>query len=506
MTPSGAQAPRPHDPAPRLPSLHPLTERYQVQLDAGERHELSAVAAHALARESGLCDLTPFGTDVETGLGPWPCLCIEDHSEITLFERSGNVLYGHRSLLLARDGDLAVMSNQRSPAFEAYCRETLGLGEVEVLSPCAPEDKPVAARCAADEALLDRVAERARRSGGLNIMPYMGTGGTWRLAGAIAGRARATVRVAAPPPRLVRRVNDKIWFARLVTELLGQRAMPPAEAAYGPAALAASLARMAEDYVQVAVKLPSSASAEGNVVFDAFQIQSLGLRALRDEALATLRRTGWGGDFPLMVTAWEQPLLASPSVQLWIPGRDQGNPIVEAIFDQTLIGPRHEFAGAEPTGLSEAWQQRIAEEAARLGCVLQDLGYFGRCSLDAILVGSSAAKARLHWIESNGRWGGVSLPLTLANRLTGDWRRHPPVIVERGGLELPPRSLAAVLEALEDELFVAGRRSGGAVILSPGAIETGKGFEIMAIADTLAEARAAANETARRLMLLRNAA
>ena len=506
MNPSGARAPHDHGSAPRLLTLHPLTEGYLVELDAGERRELSAVAARVLAGEPGLCNLAPFGTEVESGLGRWPCLCIEDHSEITLFERSGNVLYGHRSLLLARDGDFAVMSDHRSPAFETYCRETLGLGKVEVLSPKGPGDSPIAARCASDQTLLDLVAERARRSGGLNIMPYMGTGETWRLAGAIAARARATVRVAAPPPRLVRRANDKIWFARLVADVLGHQAKPPAEAAYGPAALADRLARLARDHAQVAVKLPSSASAEGNVVFDAQHIQSLGLPALRDDLMAALRRTGWGGDFPLMVIAWEQPLLASPSAQLWIPDRDHGQPIVEAIFDQTLIGPRHEFGGAEPTGLAEAWQQRIADEAARLGYVLRDLGYFGRCSLDAILVGGSAANARLHWIECNGRWGGVSLPLTLANRLTGDWRSHPLVITERGGLELPRRSLTAVLEALEDSLFIARRRSSGAVILSPGAIETGRGFEIMAIADTLAEARAEAQEAARRLVSGRNAA
>ena len=44
---------------------------------------------------------------------------------------------------------------------------------------------------------------------------------------------------------------------------------------------------------------------------------------------------------------------------------------------------------------------------------------------DAILIGESLADARLHWIECNGRWGGVSIPMTLANRLTGDWARHP---------------------------------------------------------------------------------
>jgi hypothetical protein len=172
-------------------------------------------------------------------------------------------------------------------------------------------------------------------------------------------------------------------------------------------------------------------------------------------------------------------VLASPSVNLWIPEAGSGDPIVEAVFDQQLTGAGREFAGAAPSALPSVWQRRLACEAVLLGAVFQRLGYFGRCSFDAIVVGSDLDHAVLHWIECNGRWGGVSLPVTLASRLFGDWRRQPFVIVERSDLRGPPRDFAHVLEQLEGELYIAGGEATGAVILSPWPLEKGTGYELM---------------------------
>ena len=49
------------------------------------------------------------------------------------------------------------------------------------------------------------------------------------------------------------------------------------------------------------------------------------------------------------------------------------------------------------------------------------MGYFGRLSLDAILLAQRGANPAIRWIEANARWGGVSIPMTIANRkpLTG---------------------------------------------------------------------------------------
>ena len=61
--------------------------------------------------------------------------------------------------------------------------------------------------------------------------------------------------------------------------------------------------------------------------------------------------TGWRGDYPLLVSTWDSPVFASPSVQIWVPRADRGDVVVEGIFDQALAGPRFEFCGATPNGL-----------------------------------------------------------------------------------------------------------------------------------------------------------
>lgn len=480
-------------------STLPIVPHVSFAIGAEERRTLARLAARIRAGEPALADTRPFDGGVEPGLGPWPSLFIEDHSAIALFEEAGDRAYAYRSLLLAGDGDQVVIGTARSPAFEAYCRETLALGSAEVLSPRASAaGRSLAMRCAGDPDLLEAAAANARRAGGLNLVPYMGTGGIWVLAAALAMRAGAKVRVSAPPPRLTRRVNDKLWFARRVVEVLGGRALPPAHAVFGPAALAGRVAALARRYACVGVKLTQSASSAGNIVLDAAGLERLSLAALRDRLVELLRRTGWKGAYPVMVTAWEQPVVASPSVQVWIP-EGPADPVIEAIVDQAVIGIAGEFVGAQPTALPAPWRRRLADEAGRLCLLFQELGYFGRCSFDAILVGEDEARAELHWVECNGRWGGVSIPMTLANRLVGDWRRRPFVISQRSDLKGPRRELSAVLTMLGDDLYAAGLRSTGAILLSPGAIEQGTGFQLLVLGESVAGARAQAERVAARL-------
>ena len=106
---------------------------------------------------------------------------------------------------------------------------------------------------------------------------------------------------------------------------------------------------------------------------------------------------GWRDRYPLLVAVWESPLVASPSVQLWIPHRTTGAPIVEGVFEQ-IVEEGH-FVGASSSTLPAALRQRIAEEAVYIACLFQELGYFGRCGLDTVLStpglcsGSSATPA-----------------------------------------------------------------------------------------------------------------
>jgi len=205
--------------------------------------------------------------------------------------------------------------------------------------------------------------------------------------------------------------------------------------------------------------------------------------------LRVLHALGWHDTYPLLVAIWEVPVLSSPSVQLWIPALAGGPPVIEGLFEQILEGQEGLFVGSVPAELPERWRLRLAEDAMRLASVLQFLGYFGRCSFDALLVGQTLDSAVLHWIECNARWGGVSIPMTLVNRLTGRGAKAKFVVVQRVGESLLPQPFAHALKALDEILFRPGRHEQGIILLSPVEIETGRGVQMAACAGTVAAAR-----------------
>lgn len=483
-----------------------IIEQLPVSLDAQECARLTRVAEALRAAEPALDTTAFFGAQVSAGVGPGPTVVVEDHSAISLFEEVGDIAYAYRSLLLGGAGDIVLIGVPHDPTFEAYCREILGIAAAEVLGP-HPEavGKSLTHRALNDDGLIADLAGRARRHGGLNLLPYMGTGGIWALAARIAASAERPVRVAAPPPRLTRRVNDKSWFAACVEAALGAPARPPSVAVHSFSGLVAQLFAFAHSHPGVAIKLPDSASSAGNVVLDPARLRGESLKRLRDRVAGLLHDLGWRGTFPLLVTAWEGPILASPSAQLWIPERRDGPPLVEGIFDQTVVGETAVFSGAAPSALAPELQRRIAVQAVRLGTLFQALGYFGRCSFDSILLGAEGAPTTLHWVECNGRWGGVSIPLTVANRLTGDWMRAPPIIIERVGTHGQARPLAEVLAELTDLLYRRSEQRSeaparGLVLLSPGRLAAGTGFEAMVLADDLAAGKALAGRVAARIL------
>jgi hypothetical protein len=451
------------------------------------------LAERFLKEQPDLPDTAPFGQKVKSGYDPYPSLVIEDHSWITLFETAGDISYSYRACTLAGDMDLAVVGIRRSIAFEDYCRDWLGFGDFDVVGPRHMVGKsPLSISCARDEAFVSRVAARARGHGGLNVLAYMGTGGTWWLAGVIAERAGVPINVVAPPPKLTRAVNNKVWFARCVKQALGAQAQPKSFAAYGLNALVKEISILERQNGAIAVKLPSSASSVGNVVFAQSDLHGLSLAAKRDQIESTLRLVGWDGGFPLQVTSWEAPVHSSPSVQLWIPLAEDGPVIVEGIFDQMLAGQRSEFCGAAPTALAPQLQERLVEEAAALGTLFQMLGYFGRCSLDCIVLGNAEREGAIHWVECNGRWGGTSIPMTIANRILGDWTLGSFIVIERGDESAPPWPFADFCREMESHLYRSGQPKVGAVVLSPSRIEAGNGYEFLVLGRDIKDARGCA--------------
>jgi Pre ATP-grasp domain len=479
----------------------PVVERFSVRLPHDERCELAKLAERVIANDPALAS-DAFAPQVGKGCASQgPALFLEDRSEISLVDPRDHALYDYRALLLAGEGDLVVLGGERDLEFETYCRERLGLGRVEVACVAADRDDPtcpLSDRCVRDPRVFGRIADEARRHGWLTVVPYIGTGGVWRLAGAIADRSGAEVRVAAPLPRLTERVNDKLWFAQRVAEVFGGRATPPTQAASGPESLAHRVALLARQHRHVVVKVPDSAGSAGNLVVEASDIHGLPVSAVRDRLLDALADRGWQGAYPLIVGVWEEPVVSSPSVQLWIPEPEKP-PVVEAIFVQLVAAGDGKFIGAAPSELPEPWDRRLAGEAVRLACLFQELGYFGRCSFDALLIGADLSSAELHWLECNGRWGGVSVPLTLANRLAGGREDRTFAVVQRKDAPREPEAISALLARLDGSLF-GGGRDHGVIVLTPTVFTAGRGMHFMVLAGSVAEARAKAAAVAAALM------
>lgn len=481
----------------------PVIRRMDADVGAAERVKLLSIARQIAQEDPRLEALHVFGDRVHSGIAETPWLVIGDTREIALARPGQELAYEYRLSLLARPGDAVVFSAPAHAAFEHYRSAVLGITDVGSIHARPSREKPLlplAERCLADSDALGRIIEIARAAKALTILPHIAMGSVWKLASAVARATGLDICVAGPPPRLTRFVNDKLWFANLVERTLGREALPPTFSAHGPAALAWRMKALAQSGERIVVKVPDSAGSAGNICLRASDVCHASLGHIREQILMTLRALGWQTTFPLLVGLWEAPVISSPSVQLWIPSRGQGDPVIEGVFEQLLEGTAATFVGSVPADLPKPWQGRLAVDALQLAIVLQHCGYFGRCSFDALLVGRTHAEAKLHWIECNGRWGGVSIPMTLVNRISG-----PPgmsfVVTQQTEMVRTPRRLSEALDLLGGLLLRPGYSEQGIIVLSPVEIEAGTGAQWIACAQSTRAALALADQAARRLGL-----
>jgi hypothetical protein len=483
----------------RARSSLPVVEQIPVTVEDTEQRRVADLADDVRRHDPALT-LPPGDGRVRQGVGDGPALVFEDHGEIPLFTAAAPSALEYRSLLLAEDGDVFALGGKRVPAFEAYARDELRLGDVTVLPRPAGTTGPLPDALRTDPACLSRLVRLARQRGSLTVIPFLSTAGAWRLAEAVTEEAGVDVFVLAPPPALAARVNDKSWFSRRVAEILGPDGIPETGWAADAFELTAALSILAKRHRRLVVKMPDSAGGVGNVVLDSAVVESLDHDRLLAHVWEQTGRAGRGWSFPLLVGAWDDPVIDSPSVQLWVPQKGDGLPVVEGVFSQVLKGARGAFVGAAPSWLPAGWQQRLADEAVRLALLFQELGYVGRCSFDAVLAGSGLESAAVHWVDANGRWGGVSIAMTVANRLVGDWQRRPFVIVQRSRLQMPARTLPAVLDDIGSKLFQLSDGRTGTVVLAPCRLVEGSGMNLMVLAGDVASAEADAETVKARLL------
>lgn len=347
-----------------------------------------------------------------------PTLWFEDHRGIELVVDTVARGFEYRSLALARDGDVLLISRKHDYHFEAYLRDVLKLGAPRIVqvSPSKHVSVDLAVDCLDDDNALTILVDIARKAGNFNIVPYRSNGHVWNLARRIAAAAQVTVHIASAVPPLAKVANNKLWFVEVARHLLGNDALPPTWSAHGTAEAAALLARLANVHDRLVLKTTSSAGSLGNVVFESNELRNRSLRSIHRQIIHTLKVLGWAGPWPVLIGVWESGVRASPSVQIWIPKATDGEPQIEGVYEQHLIGEQGTFVGATQSDLHLQTRIELQCDALQLALLLQQLGYVGRVSFDALLVDTRTKKNVVHWIECNARWGGVSIPMIVLRR------------------------------------------------------------------------------------------
>lgn len=463
----------------RLNAPWTLRPMAKVFLNENELARVSDEAAICRRAELFPLPASRFGADVAPGFLDGPMLVLEDHRPIDLTPADRLPLFEYRSYGLARGSDFIMLSRPRVSAFERYYQLVLGLDMPTVLHVSRGDTRmpdALAQGCRQDEETLQVLAKAAASAGGFNVSPYIASGHSWMLASDIARLANVPVRVCGASPKLTACVNNKLWFSARVRALLGETATPPTEAVFGLAAAAAMMRRLARQHTRVVIKLPSSAGSMGNLHFDGDFVRQTSVKELKTILLDQLQATGWSGRYPVLVGVWETKALASPSVQMWLPEVTDAGPIIEGIVGQTLTNDRHVFIGATSISLPETIEVRLVRQATMIGTLLQQLGYFGRLSLDALLVGETLENADLHWVECNGRWGGVSIPMTLAGRLGIAGGASKLVVVQRRLASWSLPDFTTSLDRCSSLLFRPGREEGVVFTEPTGPAERGASF------------------------------
>jgi len=471
----------------RKTDKHAETLHAEIRFSADEKAKIAHLAKRLLQDEPALLTSLDFGENVQQGVGDGPSLIIGDQAEIALLSNAVQSRFDYRMAVLAQRDDIVVV-RQREPEFERYISEYLGRGHINFLEAMKGNLSPVAIQFRASAHLGYELVRKVEQGEGLTLVPYLTTGNIWRLAQSLGEAGGQIIHVNGPSPRLARRVNDKLWFANLARGIIGSEATPPTLAAFGPAGAAGLVVRLARRSSHVVVKVPDSAGSAGNIKLDSANLAELSMNDVRRFLLERLQDTGWQGRYPILVGVWEDDVICSPSVQLWVPQLKSGPPISEAIFEQKVQGSEGTFVGAVKSTLPKELQEKLTHEAVKITAVLQRIGYFGRCSLDAVISSPNGGATSIHWIECNGRWGGVSIPMTAGIRLMDGKLPEGLVVVQEKRPDLPALSTSQSISRLTGLLFHRYENHSGIVLLSPSEANIGRSINFMATAPSQAEA------------------
>jgi hypothetical protein len=486
---------------PYHPSRLFFRQLRRPELSRSEKRNIEALARRLEAESAFARERLYFEPFARRGLGDGHLTIIGDVREIPLLAEHSSSALEYRLSTFARTGDLVVIGTGRNRDFEDYREQVLQLGSADYLETRQPTVENLFTtpfRCLKDTDTYADLLQRVRSHGSTTVLPHITTGTIWALARKLGEDSGQPVPVAGPLPTLSRLANNKLWFSKVAGALLGPEAVPVEIPVHGAASLTGRVRSLAKHNNNLVIKVPDSAGSAGNFVISCAEVRALsvgGTHTFLSELLAPV-----DGDlhFPLMVQVWENQVLTSPSAQIWIPDPKDGPPIIEGLYEQVISGPTGTFAGALQADLPPELDERMAHEALMLATVFQELGYFGRCSFDTVISGEDFASARLLWIECNGRWGGVSVPMTFLNTLFRDAIIPEFVIHHAPGATHLRQHFSEGIAKVGDLLWTPGGTE-GIMFLTPSGFETGENLHFVSLAATIERARDNAELAVRRL-------
>jgi hypothetical protein len=428
-----------------------------------------------------------------------PLVHLDDQSDTALLDNGRKIHYRQDvARMRAGEADFVAASLPPVEGYESYCRDRLGLGAAKWMCPRTTGDPAQLAVALWQDEFTRRALITAMRRGLLGIDPYQGNASIWQLAALLDEEHPGAVHVVAPLPQVTAWVNHKVEFTRIVCELFGESLIPRTSAAANLAMAAEAIRDLAPGTSRIVLKLPDSAGGGGNVLLRSDRFRHCSLREIHAALQEEFRNLAWNGKSELQISEWESDVLKAPSVQLWIPPGDFP-PIVEGLFEQHFGDERGMFLGMRAAELEPELAREIVDRAWVLARLFQRLGYVGRCSFDLLLVGESGG-GRVKFLECNGRWGGASTPMSLMNRLFGDWTQQPFVVRNYDDLGLEPISFPRLVRELEDELFDVRTGHGHLILINPARMEARGGIGALVLGPSWdAAEEAAGDEVPKRL-------
>lgn len=403
-----------------------------------------------------------------------PMLTLEDVSEIPFIKGIPGVdWYQLRSRTRAGARDYFAATKPELSDYENYNRNILKIGDpVFVYPQVSNKDAYYVCRSLKkDKQTFKYLVDQVKQNKLKILHPYMGAKDVWKLAEALTKAAKKKVRVLSAHPELTRRANGKEDFTELVATLLGEEGVPATYSSCKIGKICKNFRKLSEKYQRVALKMNCYSSAMGNQVFESSYLEKLSDKKLEKLVKDFLVKHEWNEKDPVLAVEWKHDVLQSPSVQTWIPPLGAGLPIIEGVYEQFLKGEQKIFQGSSPSILAPDIQERMARRAFLIAAVFQKMGYVGRCSFDLVLCGKSEESAQDVFVECNGRWGGTSIPMSIMNRIFGDYRKVKYRCMDFSHEKLIGKPFSEVFEIFKEDLYNVETKKGRYIFYNVGCLQ-----------------------------------